>query len=316
MTRATANAVGLFDNVPEKNMAGDFADPLVPGIYEDVPFADYLAWDAVSNSKLSLMAKSPRHFKLGFFKEPTPSMQLGSLYHCGVLEPLAFADRYVIQPDFHLLPENVTANGAPSESKQTSFVKTKTREFREIHVGREAVSRQWYKQMLSLVTELSINPEANALLNCDGHTELSIVWDEDGILCKARIDKLAYEVAIADLKSTLDIERFQNTIGRFGYHRQMAHYQRGWEILTGDTLPTWLIAVESSEPNTVQAAPLHEESLAVGYSARRKLMDQLRNCLETDHWPGKPNPSHWHVPAWAEEEEAIELILDGQTIEV
>ncbi len=288
---------------------------LEPGIYEDVPFSDYLAWDALSNSKLSLMAKSPRHFKLGFCKEPTPAMQLGQLYHCGVLEPLAFAGRYAICPDFHLYAENSTTEGVHTTSKNTKFVKNSVREFVAMAEGREVVSKEWYEDTVALVRELTLNEDARRILNDPGPRELSIVWEEYGILCKARIDKIAHGI-IADLKSTAAIDGFQNAIGRFGYHRQLAHYQAGWKELTGDTLEPWLIAVESSEPFAVQAAPLHEESIAVGRSDRRRLMDNLLECLESNRWPPMANPKHWNVPAWAMEQTPVELVLNGETIEV
>ena len=34
-----------------------------PGIYKDVPFAEYLAWSAVSNSGIKLGLRSLAHFK-------------------------------------------------------------------------------------------------------------------------------------------------------------------------------------------------------------------------------------------------------------
>lgn len=288
-----------------------------PGIYEDVPFSDYLQWDAFSASRLSLLAKSPRHCQRGFSKEPSPAMQLGSLYHCGVLEPLLFADRYAIAPDYHLDAENCTQSGAPSKSTTTKYVKDRMEEFRAITDGREVVPRDWYLQTLSLVKELTANEDSRRILNGDGPRELSILWQENGLFCKARIDKVCYEERIlADLKSCANIEAFPNSIGRFGYHRQMAHYQAGWKMLTGDTLTPWLIAVESSDPYTVQAAPLHEESLALGHANRAALLDTLWDCLEAKHWPPMPNPTHWHVPAWAAVEEPVELIIDGESIEV
>lgn len=286
-----------------------------PGIYEDVPFANYLQWDALSNSRMSLLAKSPRHYKLGVFKETKP-MQLGQLYHCGVLEPLAFAARYAIVPDFHLSPDNQTKDGEPTSSRTTKFVKERVAEFTAMCQGREIVPKEWYDDTLSLVRELSLNDDACRLLNANGPREVSILWDEDGILCKARLDKVNPGWAIADLKSTDSIDNFTASIGRYGYHRQMAHYQRGWHKLTGDTLPTWLIAVESSAPFAVQAAPMSEEAMIEGGISRQRLMDKLRDCLECDEWPGMPNPKAWNVPARALETESVELVINGQTIEV
>jgi hypothetical protein len=288
-----------------------------PGIYEDVAFGDYLSWEAVSNSKLSLLAKSPRHYQLGYAKEPTPAMRLGSLYHCGVLEPLMFADRYAICPDFHLDAENCTQGGATSRATTTKYVKDRMDEFRALCDGREIVPREWYDETIALVRELNENELARKLLNDTGPREVSIVWEEDGVLCKARIDKLAFTLrTIVDLKSTAAVNEFTKAIGRYGYHRQMAHYQAGWKELTGDTLHTALIAVESSAPHAVQAAPLSDEAMIAGREERQRLMDLLRVCMDTGNWPGMPNPEFWNVPEWALNQEPIELILNGQSIEV
>jgi len=289
-----------------------------PGIYERISFNEYLAWNAVSNSRLNLLQKSPRHFQKGFSKEPTPAMQLGQLYHCGVLEPLAFANRYAILPDFHKYAENCTADGTQSSSTQTKFVKERTREFTAMMEGREVVSREWYEQTMALVVELNANEEARRLLNDQGDSELSIIWEENGIVCKARIDKVAVtHGAIVDLKSTAAIDKFAKSIASYGYHRQMAHYQRGWKELTGDTLTPWLVAVESSEPFAVQAAPVSEEALEVGHGERRRLLEQLKQCRAENVWPPMPNPPQWNLPAWyGDGDEAIELTINGKAMEV
>jgi hypothetical protein len=45
------------------------------GKFENVPFDEYLSWDAVSSTRLSRMAKSPAHYQAGF-GEPTEAMLL------------------------------------------------------------------------------------------------------------------------------------------------------------------------------------------------------------------------------------------------
>lgn len=310
-TKPLPKSENLFEQAMQRSATPE------PGIYERIPFSDYLAWDAISNSRLSLLAKSPRHYQKGFCKEPTPAMQLGQLYHCGVLEPLAFSNRYAILPDYHKYAENCTADGTQSSSTQTKFVKERTREFTAMMEGREVVSREWYEQTMALVVELNANEQARQLLNDKGDNELSILWEEGDLICKARIDKVAMtHGAIVDLKSTASIEKFATSVARYGYHRQMAHYQRGWKQLTGDTLTPWLVAVESSEPFTVQAAPVSDEALEVGYSEWRQLLDTLRVCRAENHWPPMPNPAQWNLPAWYTDGEAIELTINGQTIEV
>lgn len=279
-----------------------------PGIYEGVEFGTYVQWQAVSNSQLSLLKKSPRHFKDGLANETTSNMRLCELYHCSALEPHAFGERYVVQPDFHNDLANTTASGEPSNSKATKYVKAKEREFAEFHCDKNIVAREWYEQAFLLVQQFHDNEESRRILNGPGHVECSIVWDEEievagvpeTVRCKARIDRVSLEhEIIADVKGTSKLQRFSSVIADFGYHRQLAHYVRGWEVLTGATFTPWLLAHETTVPFTVLAAPLEEVALVVGYRERMELLQLLVACRRTDNWPGPPNPRSWSIPEWA-----------------
>lgn len=284
-----------------------------PGIYENIPFAEYCEWDAISNSELSLFDKSPRAYHKGSWKEPTTSMRVGSLDHCLLLEPAKFAARYTVQPDFHLDEANCTADGRQTTSKATSYVKAKAKAFGDLNAGREVVEQSWYDNALSLLTEVEANETAAAILFANQPAEVSILWEERGLPMKARIDKLGDGILV-DLKTTNDACNFACTIARYGYHRQMAHYQRGWHALTGESRACWLVAVEPNPPHTVLAAPLSDDALSEGHAARARLLDGLEACLFCDVWPAKPNPKYWELPAWATE--SIELIHEGREVQI
>lgn len=284
-----------------------------PGIYYDVPFVDYLAWEAESNSKLSLLDISPRAYQLGRHAEPTKPMRIGSLAHCGVLEPIKFAERYAVMPDFCMDKDNCTADGRPTTSQATAYVKTKKKAFADLNPGREIVDRTWYDQTLAIVREISANEVAAKLLSNPHPAEVSIVWEERGVAMKARIDKLG-DGKLIDLKTTNDASTFENAIGRYGYHRQMAHYAAGWHALTGKLMECWLVAVEPSAPHTVLAAKLSDDALSEGYAARARLLDGLEACRVANQWPPRPNPRQWELPAWASE--PIELIHNQQEVSV
>lgn len=279
-----------------------------PGIYEGIEFHEYAAWNAISNSQLSLLKKSPRHFREGNFKEATSTMRLCELYHCNVLEPHAFGERYVVQPEFHHDIANSTTSGEPSTSKGTKYVKQKEKEFAEYHCDRNIVPREWYEQALALVENIARNPEANKIMSGSGHVELSLVWDEeielageiDTVRCKARLDRVSLEQqVIADMKGSAKVLDFPRAIVDFAYHRQLAHYVRGWQVLTGEHFDAWIIAHEQDMPFTVLAAPLDDVALIVGGNERRQLLELYVACRRTDEWQGPPNPAAWRLPEWA-----------------
>lgn len=275
-----------------------------PGIYEGVDFATYDQWDAVSNSHLSLLAKSPRHFREGNWSEPSDCLRIGELQHCGVFEPGAITDRYSVMPAFERDPENCTADGTPSESKGTKYYRMKKAQFEAEHEGREIVPRDWLDQALNLAIEIAANEDAHRILNDQGPVEVSIVWDEligsENVRCKARIDKVARSLGIlADLKKCREVSGFVKDIAYRKYHRQLAHYQAGWESLTDESLVPWFIYHESTTPIVVLAAPLGDVSIIQGNNERYELLSRLVECRQLDEWPGPRNPKELEIPAWS-----------------
>lgn len=133
-----------------------------PGIYDGVSPEQYFAWNAVSNSRLGLLRRSPLHYRHGF-AETSESMLLGTLVHNGVLEPLQIPLRYVVMPDYAAHPENVTRDGKRSFNPGTAFVRTMEEAFRRLHHDKEIVSATQYDQMLRVAAALSQCPAARAL---------------------------------------------------------------------------------------------------------------------------------------------------------
>lgn len=295
-----------------------------PGIYFDVPFEEYLSWDFLSNSKLSLAKRSAAHYRQGFKAEPTPSMRLGSLVHCGALEPLAIAKRYTFMPNYAKHEGNCTANGERSYSSATKFVKSMEDQFRSLNHDKTIVSEDDYDKMIGIVSSLAGNELAKDLFR-DGKPEVSIVWEDSatGLLCKMRADWLrstnGNSGQVVDLKTTVDATEFGRAIARYGYHRQMAFYRRGINAVLGVDAEPWIIAVESSAPYGCRAAKLDATSLEIGESEVAELLAFVAECKALDSWPSYSNPESWSVPAWylpKESFEDVELIVDGEVLNV
>lgn len=294
----------------------EMLQPIVSiGIHENMPFEQYLAIEAVNNSGLGLVKKSPRHYHERVELERNKPLVLGSLVHTGRLEALALAERYAVQPNFHLDKDNVTTDGTPSSSKGTKYVKQKSAEFREVNRGRETVEKAWYDEMVSIVSSIQQCRAAHEILTCSQY-ELTLVWEDSvtGLLCKARLDAVEPGSHFADLKTTARLDRFTAAIADYGYHRQMAHYQEGWRVLAKETLPPWLVPVESASPYCAQAAELDEETLYEGRIDRANLMTTLVHCMERDEWPGPPSPSAWRLPEWKLNSEPLELTTNGKKV--
>jgi hypothetical protein len=272
---------------------------LTPGIYRDLPFDQYLQIDAVSNSRLNLARKSAAHYKLGY-TGTSKAMQLGSLVHCGILEPTAVADRYVVMPDYASMPENCDAKGNRSWSHSTTFVKEAKRQFESDNTTKYVVTQEMYDKLVGLRASLADNSTVRALF-AHGQAETTIVWRDEwtGLLCKMRADWMQVStdmIRLVDLKTTRDALAFERAIATYGYHRQMAFYQRG--ILEAYNLiaDPWIVTVETDAPFGVRVARLSEAALSVGDEEVNELMSLIAECKKADVWPGYSSPDEWHLP--------------------
>lgn len=300
-----------------------------PGLYKDVPFEDYLAWDAISNSRLNQAKQSLLHFRLNPAVAETQAMRIGSLAHCGVLEPLSIPKLYAVMPDYSRHEENQGKDGLRSWSPNTAWCKAKREEFCKVNEGKKIVDQSEYDWMLGIVESISRNAAASELLNCDGPVESSIIWEDQdtGLLCKARIDKLnSHDREVTDLKTfalhdTTEnaAAAFQKTIVRRGYHRQMAHYCEAAEQILMAECSANIVAVDKAKPYNTLSAKLSDDLLYAGRLERRKLLRAIADAYEKDVWPGYENPKCWTLPGWYEstqESDNEELIIDGEKVNV
>jgi len=287
-----------------------------PGVYHNVPAETYFEWEAVSNSKLSLMNRSPMHYRHGF-GEASAAMRLGSLVHSGVLEPLSIAVRYVFMPDYSSHPDNVTGNGDRSFSSATKFVKSMQEKFIALHHDKEIIGKSEYDTMIGMATAIQANNQAREILR-DGVAEECAVWTDGrtGLRCKARIDWLKGSTGqFCDLKTTQDAGEFERSIVKFGYHRQMAFYARGLRANGIDAEP-WILAVEKSAPYGCRTAPMSIDAIDHGEREVDGLLDRVLQCEQSGQWPGYDNPTAWNCPDWYGKNETFDLVIGGEAVSV
>jgi exodeoxyribonuclease VIII len=78
-----------------------------PGIYDDIPNADYHGGAGISNSGLAIIRRSPLHYRARQLaandNEPTTAQAIGTAFHALLLEPQLFYSEYCLgirQSDF------------------------------------------------------------------------------------------------------------------------------------------------------------------------------------------------------------------------
>lgn len=280
-----------------------------PGVYPNVPFAEYVRWSALNYSTLKHFMKSAKHgryFELHDRDDDTASQRIGDAADAAIFTPDVFESVYVVRPAF---------NGRP----RTNEYKDACRAWEDDNRDKVIVSQAEYDRAVRIRDAVRSNDLANQLLLWDGvkrRTQLSIVWrDRDtGLLCKSRIDTLAIVpdgplkgACEVDLKSTLDPtpDGFPRQVAKFQYQLQAGMYIEGLEELAPQSRRALIVAVENDEPYDVVVHEFSAGAIESGRTRFRRLIRLYKQCLDSGRWPGSCEDVNLLIlPKWAEETEA------------
>ena len=237
-----------------------------------LPWSAYLAHPGINWSRLKHMLDSAAHYRY-HANNPTPETAqkaLGRYVHAAVLDPEHLADDFAIWD---------------GDRRGNAY-----KDFAAAHADKTIMRAADLDDANGMIEAIRAHPDVRHLL--DGATcEHTIEWTDPttGLLCKARPDLINGPI-LADLKTTrsTDIRRFGSDIARFVYHGQMAHYAHGIEVLTGKAPEqVVLIAVESGPPYDIGVFEFDPAPLKLGLELRDGLLFTLKQCIETDTWPGR-----------------------------
>ena len=278
------------------------------GYYDNVSLEDYLEASGVSSSRLGLFSKCPAKY---YYLEtkgkdpdaPTPeALIVGSAFHCRVLEPEKFKERYCV---------------APECDRRTTRGKAEWDEVRAANPGKIILKNELGLEVEDMAKSVLSNEAAVKFLVGNPFYERSLFWSDSKtkLLCKGRLDTYHETVqAIVDLKSTRDASPAEVARDIFvrGYYRQAAMYLRGAQTLGIPARHFIFIFVEKEAPYLVTIARLRDEILDLGFEENDRLLRRYLTCFETNTWPGYSDGCviDIGVPAWAEErlKEASEWI--------
>lgn len=266
-----------------------------PGLHRGVSFDEYAAWDAVNNSLLGHILRSPAHARhyMVTAHEPTAAMIFGSAVHCAILEPDEFANRYT---------------KAPQVDRRTKAGKDAWTAHQEANADRISLTPDEWQQANDLRDSVWVyNTIGKTLLGNATHNEVSAAWHDDktGHLCKGRIDKLAKVdgwSTLIDLKTTEDASAgaFPKSIHKYGYHRQAAFYLDGLDRLAKGNRRFVILAVEKSPPYCCATYEVDEASIEEGRKLYREALNTYAACKANNHWPGYPSKIQpISIPSWA-----------------
>jgi hypothetical protein len=282
-----------------------------PGIYPDMSDKEYRALPAISQSALRYFAECPRKFKLAPKKEPTAAMLHGSLVDELWLRRSTLAcapyaadakpvNGYIVQPALY-----AGKDGEKPWSNNATFCKSwnETWELQKLTV----VSADQYAKAVAAVKRLDGEP-ALAATRARCKTQVAMVWEWEGELCKGLVDMLDEEAGeMGDLKCSAyhNEEAWASTIYDQGLHIQAAFYMDGYEAITGKKIERWFHVVsEPSDPFEPAGPVMHPDFTYMGKSRWRSLFRDFVVCRETNIWPGYDLNAVVKPAAWMMKKEA------------
>lgn len=233
---------------------------------------EYRKLPGVNWSSLKHMAISPAQYKweVDHPKPPSTAMSLGKIEHSVILETDKYLDKLTV---FDGANRGTKKFDAACEANPDKLIVTPgEHEMILLHLERYRANKHF-----SQITE-------------NAKVEQCLRWTdpETGIVCKCRPD-MFNDLVLVDLKTNRHIEerRWWYDFKDYKYHCQFAFYYDALRLLDGIERVNVVVKLETSPCFDVLYFPLPDTALMEGRAHCRRLLNELRDCVEVDAWPGK-----------------------------
>ena len=278
-----------------------------PGIYKDISYDTYKSWPAINASGLKiLMDASAKHCKAymdGKLDKDTEDRRKGRAFHCALLEPNEYADRFPVSGTCCETLSSGKNKGKPcgnegkfyEESTGSWYCGQHNKNHEEAIELPETISQAASADIKCMRIEV-FRHKVVSLLRQHGGCEVSLIWEREGIPCKARLDKLIIDSncpdTIVDLKKIQVMagsdEKLQNQINNNDYDLSACWYVDGLRRLRPDKkkpLFAWIFA-EDGYPYDVAPKWASKPTLEIGRMKADNAFHAFRTCYLNDRWPG------------------------------
>lgn len=282
-----------------------------PGLYPDVPHADYIA-DPVTGGSLSstgarkLLTTNPEKFRYWADHPQAPSDALQAVFDVGTA-----AHREVLGVG----PDIVVVEGTGKKGPEVWDTDAAREQVAAVRAaGAVPVKPSTAVQVRDMAAALQRNRAARRALAPGGQVELTGVWVDPatGVACRLRADTvhtegsrpLLVEYKTCDDASSAAAER---SMVRYGYHRQGGWHSAGLRHLLGVPAVSFLIVwQEKDPPYVVHVTQPPEIAMLAADRVNRAALDVYAACTRAGLWPGynddrndvAPTVLGW--PAWAD----------------
>jgi hypothetical protein len=294
--------------VPDEPEAPDWTPPPwpddcpAPGIYEGVPYEHYAAWPAVTRNILQLVYEvTPKHAKAAIDGElpdtDSKDRRFGRAEHCRLLEPDVFAERFLIASPCAEPLKSGKRKGEPCGCAGVYYRggfwfcgkhrPDGAQEPRDYLSADQATA-------IERVKDAVFGHKVVRILRTHGGCEVSVVWNRDGLPCKARLDKMIHKANCPN--TVLDLKKIQATQGtdhalrrairNYSYDIQAAWYTEGVKAVTGDPFRFAWVFTEDAPPFDVRPLWASPAMLEVGRCKVNAAWQTYLRCVQSGEWPG------------------------------
>ena len=274
-------------------------EPGKVGVFSGVPNDVYHRRMAGLGSTIAskLVFRSEAHAKeaLDNPKEPTSFMEMGTLVHCGTLEPERLASSYYVRPETRPAEKDCTAvkqglakpgDPIPWDSK-AGFCKAWNAE----HFDRTILTVKDEKTLKGCVGALKANPTLAGMLQ-PGQSEISVFAKAGDVLLKCRPDLIATDVReqlwVLDIKKCQDgsFFVFQGESRRVHRDFQEAWYRFVLELAGIQVDHFVFAAVEEAPPHGVAIYRINSTNVESMKPKVQEAIDKWFSACESGEWPG------------------------------
>lgn len=285
--------------------------------YLNQPLDEYLADKRLSNSGVELWRDDRATFAARMFgaepwPDPTDEMKLGLYFEDLLFNPSVVKTNYVVAPERPDDPGKVIHRG----SKEY-------KDFARGVAGRTIVLPDQAALACEMIEAVDRHPVATKLVRRGrGVDQIVLRWKcpITGVEKKGRPDRMLllpnqpWDVVL-DLKTDRDprntMERRRRWHDR-GYHRKLAWYQEGWQVITGRNAIGFIVAVSNTRPVRCCVYKYEPDCTAIktGHVENLQNVREIAEAMSSGFWgyPEELEAVEGAVPPWA----AVEAASAGE----
>ena len=262
------------------------------GMYRDVVMQDYLDLDAMSSGLChTLLSQSPAHARYRQLHPTasTPAMDLGTVAHQLLLEGNENRVVLVDADDWRTKAAREGREAAYAAGRLPLLAKTMA----EVRI-------------MADVADTFIQTSEISRIFAHGFPEMTFVWHEGDVRCKARPDWISASMeVIVHFKTTgrsANPESFGSHLVEMGYDLAAAFYDRGLRNITGQDpsgISSYFLVQETAAPYACSLLGLAPSLMEIAMVKVEHAIQVWTQCVTAQHWPGYPTRTcHIEARSW------------------